>query len=69
MLVNIFRFLFCSFLVFDLKYTQRWGIVLRYESFWIGVHYSGYNKRFCLNIIPGLTIWWIKKDGKQPHNI
>jgi hypothetical protein len=40
------------------------GIIFRLESFWIGLHYSKNCKRYCLNIIPCVTIWWIKKNGK-----
>jgi len=39
------------------------GIIIRKESFWIGLHYSKACKRYCLNIIPCVTIWWIKKGG------
>lgn len=51
-------------LITYLKYNQKWGVINRYKSFWVGLHYSDYNKRFCLNIIPGLTIWWVKSGGK-----
>lgn len=43
------------------------GILFRWYSCWIGLHYSKYNKRYCLNIIPFITIWWIKKGGKIPY--
>ena len=39
------------------------GILFRLQSFWIGLHYSKQCKRYCLNIIPCLTIWWISGDG------
>lgn len=39
------------------------GVLGRIESFWIGLHYSKHCKRYCLNIIPCITIWWTKKDG------
>ena len=37
---------------------MKYGILCRKESFWIGLHYSKYNKRYCLNILPCITIWW-----------
>lgn len=43
--------------------NNRFGILFRKESFWIGLHYSKACKRFCLNLIPCITIWFIKKDG------
>ena len=45
------------------------GIVLRLESFWVGCHYSAFNKRYCLNIIPCVTIWWISEGGKVPAKV
>jgi hypothetical protein len=49
--------------------NKKYGVIFRLKSFWIGCHYSDYNKRFCLNILPCFTIWWITKDGKQPNKI
>lgn len=43
------------------------GIIIRLKSFWIGLHYSDFNKRYCLNIIPCFTIWWVLKGGKEPR--
>lgn len=39
------------------------GILFRPQSFWIGLHYSIACKRYCLNLIPCVTIWWCSKDG------
>lgn len=66
MIVDIFWFLIWSTL---LEYNEKFGIILRWKSFWIGLHYSDYNDRYCLNIIPCFTIWWIGKNGKQPNKI
>ena len=46
---------------------KNYGIVFRPGSLWIGIHYSEYNKRFCMNIIPCVTIWWIQKGGVVPQ--
>lgn len=45
------------------------GIIIRVHSFWIGLHYSEFNKRYCLNILPCCTIWWIKKNGNIPNKV
>jgi len=45
------------------------GILFRLRSFWIGVHYSDNTKRFCINLIPCVTVWVILKDGVAPQRI
>lgn len=42
------------------------GLLIRLESFWLGIHYSPYNKRFCINLLPCITIWITKKGGIKP---
>ena len=49
--------------------TKNFGFIFRPKSFWMGIHYSDYNKRFCMNIIPCCTIWWIKKGGVRPDEM
>lgn len=44
-------------------FQKKWGVLVRLESAWIGLHYSKSCKRFCLNILPCITIWWIKEGG------
>lgn len=44
----------------------RWGWLFRKESLWIGVHYSECNKRFCINLIPCVTLWITQPGGKAP---
>lgn len=46
---------------------MKYGIILRLSSFWIGVHYSNYCKRLCINILPCITIWITAKDGQVPY--
>jgi len=36
---------------------KQMGILFRLQSFWIGIHYSKYNNRLCINILPCITIW------------
>ena len=43
------------------------GIITRRGSAWVGVHYSSYNKRFCINVIPCVTFWFILRGGKAPR--
>lgn len=43
------------------------GLLVRKESFWVGVHYSPFNKRFCINLIPCVTVWVTKPGGITPH--
>jgi hypothetical protein len=52
-------------------YSKRYqvGLIIRLSSFWIGLHYSEYNRRYCLNLIPGITLWWIKKGGNPLQNV
>lgn len=43
------------------------GILFNLRAFWIGAHYSSYNKRLCFNIIPCVTVWTVFKGGKAPQ--
>lgn len=45
---------------------MRVGILPRLGSFWVGFHWSPYNKRLCINLVPCLTIWVALKDGNTP---
>lgn len=42
----------------------------RFSSFWIGIHYSKYNKRWCINLVPTFTIALtnVKKGGNIVKN-
>lgn len=42
------------------------GVLFRLSSVWIGVHYSPYNKRYCINLIPCVTLWITKPGGIRP---
>ncbi|MFZ2452593.1 MAG: hypothetical protein WAW36_18960 [Methylovulum miyakonense] len=43
------------------------GILFRLSSFWVGAHWSPYNQRLCVNLIPCVTIWITAKHGKTPE--
>lgn len=40
------------------------GIVFRPGSVWLGAHWSKFNRRLCLNLLPMLTIWFTLPGGK-----
>ena len=42
------------------------GILCRLGSAWIGAHYSQHNRRWCINIIPFVTVWVTLPGGKTP---
>jgi hypothetical protein len=42
------------------------GILFRLASAWVGVHYSPWNKRVCVNLVPFVTIWVTLKGGNTP---
>ena len=47
---------------------MKHGILIRKESFWIGAHYSKFNKRLCVNLLPFITFWFTLKGGKTPRD-
>lgn len=49
-----------------LQNPPSWGVLFRLSSLWIGVHYSPYNRRFCINLIPCVTLWITKAGGYRP---
>lgn len=42
------------------------GILFRLGSFWMGAHWSSYNRRWCINLIPCVTLWVTLPGGKTP---
>lgn len=46
---------------------MKYGILFRLSSLWIGVHYSPKNRRFCINLIPMVTLWITLKGGIEPE--
>ncbi|MCF7964201.1 MAG: hypothetical protein K9L79_01540 [Methylobacter tundripaludum] len=42
------------------------GLIFRWGSFWVGAHWSPYNKRLCINIVPCMTIWITTPGGVEP---
>lgn len=48
------------------RHYWRMGLLFRRASLWIGLHYSGEHKRFCINLLPCVTIWIVAPDGDAP---
>lgn len=44
----------------------RFGALVRKGSAWVGVHYSEHNKRWCINLVPCITLWVTKPGGNAP---
>lgn len=42
------------------------GILFRWASCWVGAHYSPYNRRWCVNIVPFVTVWVTLEGGVRP---
>lgn len=42
------------------------GVLFRIASLWVGVHWSSYNKRLCINLVPCVTFWITLPGGNTP---
>lgn len=42
------------------------GVLFRLGSCWIGWHWSAYNKRLCVNVVPCVTVWLTLPGGNTP---
>ena len=42
------------------------GLLFNPHAWWLGIHYSPYNKRYCINLVPCLTVWVRLSGGKEP---
>ena len=47
----------------------RFGLLFNLPSLWVGVHYSQYNRRYCINLIPTITLWLSLPGGKVPEKV
>ncbi len=45
---------------------MRIGVLFRLSSLWVGAHWSPYNKRLCVNLVPCITIWIVLEGGIAP---
>lgn len=44
----------------------RAGVLFRWGSVWVGAHWSRYNRRWCINPLPFVTIWVALPGGRAP---
>lgn len=42
------------------------GLLLNKHAAWVGLHYSRWNRRACLNVLPFVTIWLSLEGGTEP---
>ncbi len=42
------------------------GLLFNPRAWWVGVHYSSRDKRWCINIVPCLTVWITRSGGSTP---
>lgn len=42
------------------------GLIVSPRALWIGAHYSPYNKRLCVNLLPCVTFWITVPGGNEP---
>lgn len=47
---------------------RRWGFLVQPGALWVGAHYSAHHKRWCINILPCLTLWVCLPGGIAPHS-
>jgi hypothetical protein len=45
---------------------MKMGYCFQLGGVWLGIHYSQFNKRVCINLIPCCTIWIVFNGGKTP---
>jgi hypothetical protein len=45
---------------------MKYGLIFRWNSVWVGVHWSPANRRACINLIPFFTLWITLDGGVVP---
>lgn len=50
------------------RYEPKWscGLLFNKHAWWVGVHYSTFTRRACINLVPWLTVWVRLPGGKEP---
>ena len=48
------------------KRAWSMGLLWSPHTMWVGSHYSPHNKRYCINLVPCLTVWVRLPGGKEP---
>lgn len=47
-------------------YARHVGLLLNWRAFWVGWHYSEHHRRLCVNVLPCITIYYVKPGGVIP---
>jgi hypothetical protein len=49
--------------------APRWsvGVLFQRGGLWIGAHYSTYERRWCINLLPCITVWVVLPGGRPPR--
>jgi len=47
-------------------YYHCFGLLVNWRALWVGAHYSPAHKRLCVNLLPGVTLWWTRPGGQLP---
>ena len=42
------------------------GVLVNTSALWVGAHYYNATKRWCINVLPCLTVWFTKRGGTVP---
>lgn len=42
------------------------GLIFRDGNLWIGAHYSPAHRRWCINVVPCVTLWITLAGGDAP---
>lgn len=42
------------------------GLQLNPGALWLGAHYSPFNRRWCINLLPCVTVWIALPGGNRP---
>lgn len=43
------------------------GVLFQPGALWIGAHYGAYAKRWCIQVVPMLTLWVMQRGGLEPQ--
>lgn len=47
-------------------FRHTFGGLIQPMGIWIGAHYSKTERRWCLNLLPCLTLFWVRPGGYLP---
>lgn len=42
------------------------GLLFNPCALWVGAHYSKHQRRWCINLVPMLTVWLTLRGGTEP---